>query len=66
MAAQTPRPSSYLVPLETTERVLDMLNTYEPHDRAIEQLANEVEQQRIELLTCLAGTHPGDPERANL
>lgn len=66
MAAETARPSPYLAPLETTERVLDVLNAYEPHDAAIEKLANEVEQQRIELLTRLAGTHPGDPERAIL
>jgi hypothetical protein len=66
VAARTPPPSPILVPLQTTEHVLDVLNAYEPHDRAIENLANEVEQQRIELLTRLSGTHPGDPERAQL
>jgi hypothetical protein len=66
VAAENPRPSPHLVPLETTERVLDTLNAYEPHDAAIEALANEVEQQRIQLLTRLAGIHPADPERANL
>ena len=66
MAAKTLRPSQYLRPLETTERVLAVLHSYEPHDDAIDRLANELERQRIELLTQLAGTHPGDPERANL
>lgn len=66
MAEARPLPSRLLLPLETTERVLDVLHTYEPHDEAIELLTNEVQQQRIALLTELTGTHPGGPERARL
>jgi hypothetical protein len=66
VAAATPHPSPFVTPLQTTEHVLDVLNAYEPHDEAIETLANEVEQQRIELLTRLTGMHPGDPELAKL